>query len=71
MAERTLQFLDVPRAEPAKLAVETRIGESREVYAPFEPAAAAQQGCIASAFATWDEVRRLSYPRLASKSWRV
>jgi glutamate synthase (NADPH/NADH) small chain len=43
MAEKTLQFLDVPRADPAKHAVEVRIADFREIYAPFDPGAAAQQ----------------------------
>jgi len=43
MADRTLQFLDIPRAEPAKDAVEARRGHFREIYAPFEALDAAQQ----------------------------
>jgi glutamate synthase (NADPH) small chain len=43
MSERTLQFLDIPRAEPAKSAVEARRTHFREIYAPFAAADAAQQ----------------------------
>ena len=48
MAERTLQFLDIPRLEPAKSAVETRIKNFREIYADYDANAAAQQAgrCI-------------------------
>jgi glutamate synthase (NADPH) small chain len=57
MADRTLQFLDIPRAEPAKSPVEARRTHFREVYAPFETADAAQQagrclGC-GSPFCEW------------------
>ena len=57
MADRYLQFLDVPRTEPAKLAVETRAREFREIYAPFDPKAAALQAgrCLAcgNPFCEW------------------
>ncbi len=43
MADKHLQFLEVPRIDPAKLDVETRVREFREIYAPYEPASAAQQ----------------------------
>ncbi len=36
MADKNLQFLDIPRAEPAKTAVETRVGNFREIYAPYD-----------------------------------
>jgi glutamate synthase (NADPH/NADH) small chain len=57
MAERTLQFLEVPRTEPAKLPVETRTAEFREIYAPFDAHGAAQQAgrCLAcgNPFCEW------------------
>lgn len=43
MADKNLQFLDVPRTDPPKVAVAERVREFREIYAPFEPKAAAQQ----------------------------
>jgi glutamate synthase (NADPH/NADH) small chain len=43
MADKNLQFLDIPRAEPAKAAVEARVGNFREIYASFDAASAAQQ----------------------------
>src|ERR1700744_1174734 len=43
MADKNLQFLDTPRADPAKTAVETRIQSFNEIYAHFEPQGAAQQ----------------------------
>ena len=48
MADTHLQFLEVPRTDPARVPVETRIRDFREIYAPFEPKAAAQQAgrCI-------------------------
>jgi glutamate synthase (NADPH/NADH) small chain len=57
MADKNLQFLEVPRADPAKTAVETRITQFREIYAPYEPEQAAQQAsrCIAcgNPFCEW------------------
>ena len=57
MADRNLQFLDVARAEPAKLPLEKRLREFREIYAPYEAKAAAQQAgrCIAcgNPFCEW------------------
>jgi glutamate synthase (NADPH) small chain len=57
MADRTLQFLDIPRAEPAKTPVEARIRSFREIYAPLEGAVAAQQAgrCLAcgNPFCEW------------------
>jgi glutamate synthase (NADPH/NADH) small chain len=57
MADKNLQFLDVPRADAAKTPVETRITQFREIYAPFEPEQAAQQArrCIAcgNPFCEW------------------
>ena len=43
MADKNLQFLDIPRTDPAKTPVETRITSFSEIYAHFEPQSAAQQ----------------------------
>src|SRR4030081_211756 len=43
MADKNLQFLDIPRADPAKTPVETRVTNFNEIYAHFEPTAAGQQ----------------------------
>jgi glutamate synthase (NADPH/NADH) small chain len=57
MADKNLQFLDIPRAEPPKTAVETRVGNFREIYAPFDATGASQQAgrCIAcgNPFCEW------------------
>ncbi len=57
MADKNLQFLDIPRADPAKLPVEVRIGQFREIYAPFDAQGAAQQAgrCLAcgNPFCEW------------------
>ncbi len=57
MADRNLQFLDVPRADPAKAAVEARVGNFREIYAPYDAQSAAQQAgrCLAcgNPFCEW------------------
>jgi glutamate synthase (NADPH/NADH) small chain len=57
MADKTLQFLEIPRTDPEKLPVETRVSEFREIYAPFTPDAAAQQAgrCLAcgNPFCEW------------------
>jgi glutamate synthase (NADPH) small chain len=57
MADKNLQFLDVPRAEPAKTPVEARITQFREIYAPYEPEQAESQArrCIAcgNPFCEW------------------
>jgi glutamate synthase (NADPH) small chain len=57
MADKTLQFLDIPRADPAKFPVETRITHFGEIYAPFDPQGAAQQAgrCLAcgNPFCEW------------------
>jgi glutamate synthase (NADPH) small chain len=57
MADKNLQFLDIPRAEPAKAAAEARVGDFREIYASFDPASAAQQAgrCLAcgNPFCEW------------------
>jgi len=43
MSDKNLQFLDIPRADPEKLAVPARVASYSEIYAPFTPAGAAQQ----------------------------
>jgi glutamate synthase (NADPH) small chain len=43
MADKYLQFLDVPRKEPDKLPVEVRNQEFREIYSQYSAEAAAQQ----------------------------
>ena len=57
MADKHLQFLDIPRADPAKSAVEARVANFREIYAPYDAAAAAQQAgrCLAcgNPFCEW------------------
>jgi glutamate synthase (NADPH) small chain len=57
MADRNLQFLDIPRAEPAKAAVEVRLRNFREIYAHYDAADAAQQAgrCLAcgNPFCEW------------------
>jgi glutamate synthase (NADPH/NADH) small chain len=57
MADKNLQFLDIPRAEPLKSAVEARLRNFREIYAPYEAAGAAQQAgrCLAcgNPFCEW------------------
>lgn len=57
MADKNLQFLDIPRAEPAKAAAEARVGDFREIYASFDAAGAAQQAgrCLAcgNPFCEW------------------
>ncbi len=57
MADKTLQFLDIPRTDPAKYPVETRITNFGEIYAPFEAQVAGQQAgrCLAcgNPFCEW------------------
>src|SRR5579871_4212259 len=57
MADKSLQFLDIPRADPAKLAVETRVATFREIYSPYDEQAAGQQAgrCLAcgNPFCEW------------------
>ena len=57
MADRNLQFLDIPRAEPAKATAETRVSNFREIYASFDAPGAAQQAgrCLAcgNPFCEW------------------
>jgi glutamate synthase (NADPH) small chain len=57
MADRYLQFLDLPRAEPVKAPVEARLRDFREIYSPYDAAGAAQQAgrCLAcgNPFCEW------------------
>ena len=57
MVDKTLQFLEFPRREPEKLPVGERIQVFNEIYARFEPEAAAQQAgrCIScgNPFCEW------------------
>jgi glutamate synthase (NADPH) small chain len=57
MADKTLQFLDIPRTDPAKFPVETRVTNFGEIYAPYDPQSAGQQAgrCIAcgNPFCEW------------------
>ena len=57
MPDKNLQFLDTPRAEPAKAPVETRLRNFREIYAQFDAGSAAQQAgrCLAcgNPFCEW------------------
>jgi glutamate synthase (NADPH) small chain len=57
MTDRHLQFLDVPRSEPAKTPIEARVRDFREIYAPYDAAGAAQQAgrCLAcgNPFCEW------------------
>jgi glutamate synthase (NADPH/NADH) small chain len=57
MPDKHLQFLEIARADPPKLPVATRIGEFREIYAPYDAASATQQAarCIAcgNPFCEW------------------
>lgn len=57
MPDKNLQFLDIPRAEPAKVPVESRIRSFREIYAPYDAQGAAQQAgrCVAcgNPFCEW------------------
>ncbi len=43
MADKTLQFLDIPRTDPEKLPVEVRTTQFREIYVSFDPKSASQQ----------------------------
>src|SRR6202022_4457400 len=57
MADKHLQFLDIPRKDPDKLAVEVRTKEFREIYSQYSAEAAAQQAgrCIScgNPFCEW------------------
>jgi glutamate synthase (NADPH/NADH) small chain len=57
MADKNLQFLDIPRTDPHKAPVEARVASFREIYAPYEATAASQQAgrCLAcgNPFCEW------------------
>ena len=57
MADKNLQFLDIPRTDPAKFPVETRVATFAEIYAPFDAQGAGQQAgrCLAcgNPFCEW------------------
>jgi glutamate synthase (NADPH/NADH) small chain len=57
MADKHMQFLDVPRQDPAKLPVEVRIREFREIYSQYgaETAAAQAGRCLScgNPFCEW------------------
>jgi glutamate synthase (NADPH/NADH) small chain len=43
MSDKYMQFLEIPRQDPDKLALEVRTTEFREIYAPYSAQAAANQ----------------------------
>ena len=57
MADKNLQFLDIPRADPPKAQAQTRIRNFGEIYAPYDAGVAAQQAgrCLAcgNPFCEW------------------
>jgi glutamate synthase (NADPH) small chain len=57
MADKNLQFLDIPRTDPVKLPIETRVTEFREIYTQYTADGAAQQAgrCLAcgNPFCEW------------------
>jgi glutamate synthase (NADPH/NADH) small chain len=57
MADKNLQFLDIPRSDPAKFPIETRVTSFGEIYTQYDPQAASQQAgrCIAcgNPFCEW------------------
>jgi glutamate synthase (NADPH/NADH) small chain len=57
MADKNLQFLDIPRTDPPKSPVEARVQHFREIYAPYDAAGAASQAgrCLAcgNPFCEW------------------
>jgi glutamate synthase (NADPH/NADH) small chain len=57
MADKHLQFLDIPRKDPDKLALEVRTTEFREIYTQYSAETAAQQAgrCIScgNPFCEW------------------
>ena len=57
MADKNLQFLDIPRADPAKTPVETRVASFNEIYAHLRAAGGGQQAgrCLAcgNPFCEW------------------
>ncbi|HTY49355.1 MAG TPA: FAD-dependent oxidoreductase [Steroidobacteraceae bacterium] len=57
MADKNLQFLDIPRTDPEKLPMEARTASFAEIYRPFSAEGAAQQAgrCLAcgNPFCEW------------------
>jgi glutamate synthase (NADPH/NADH) small chain len=57
MADKNLQFLDIPRHDPEKTPVDVRVTEFKEIYAQFDADGAAQQAgrCLAcgNPFCEW------------------
>jgi glutamate synthase (NADPH) small chain len=57
MADKNLQFLDIPRTDPAKVPVEQRVTEFKEIYSQFSADGAASQAgrCLAcgNPFCEW------------------
>lgn len=57
MADKNLQFLDIPRSDPAKFPVETRVTNFGEIYTQYDAQAAGQQAgrCLAcgNPFCEW------------------
>jgi glutamate synthase (NADPH) small chain len=57
MADKNLQFLDIPRTDPAKSPAEARVRHFREIYAPYDAAGAGAQAgrCLAcgNPFCEW------------------
>jgi len=57
MADKNLQFLDVPRADPPKFPVEARVANFNEIYTQFDAQGAGQQAgrCLAcgNPFCEW------------------
>jgi len=57
MADKNLQFLDIPRTDPAKIPVETRVQGFTEIYAQFDAKGAGEQAgrCLAcgNPFCEW------------------
>src|SRR4051812_31204341 len=57
MADKNLQFLDIPRTDPAKVPVEQRVTEFKEIYSQFSADGAASQAgrCLAcgNPFCKW------------------
>jgi glutamate synthase (NADPH/NADH) small chain len=57
MADKNLQFLEIPRTDPAKVPVEQRITRCNEIYSQFDAEAAGQQAgrCLAcgNPFCEW------------------
>jgi glutamate synthase (NADPH) small chain len=57
MADKNLQFLDIPRTDPAKVPVEQRVTEFKEIYSQFDANGAASQAgrCLAcgNPFCEW------------------